>query len=166
MLTNCIEYIPKFDECLQIASHCNKYIKVYYFLDDIIHKAIKKYKPRLLEFIGELDGYKIKCARMNEDAAKYETDYDYVFHPEIDGDLKYIGYNIDDLIKIKLKRPENQEFSLHYYINLNKREQYKYHSENQNRKNNVKTMQNLLKKNLQKIHNRNKMSINPLYNIL
>ena len=44
---------------------------------------------------------------MNEIAAKYETNYEYVYHPEYEGDLKYLGYNIDDLIKIKLNRPDN-----------------------------------------------------------
>lgn len=45
---------------------------------------------------------------MNEIAAKYETNYEYEYHPEHEGDLKYLGYNIDDLIKIKLNRPENK----------------------------------------------------------
>lgn len=89
------------------ASTNPKFIKVYFYLSDIIKKTIKVYQPVINTFIGEYNGKKIRCARMNEIAAKYETNYEYVYHPEYEGDLKYLGYNIDDLIKIKLNRPDN-----------------------------------------------------------
>ena len=85
-----------------------KFIKVYFYLSDIIGKTIKVYQPIIKEFIGKYNGKKIRCALMNEIAAKYETNYEYEYHPEHEGDLKYLGYNIDDLIKIKLNRPENK----------------------------------------------------------
>lgn len=90
------------------ASNTPKFIKVYFYLPDIIGKTIKVYQPIIQKFNGEYNGKEIRCARMNEIAAKYETDYEYVYHPEYEGDLKYLGYNIDDLIKIKLNRLDNK----------------------------------------------------------
>ena len=98
----------------------NEFISVFFTTYSIIGKTIKEYKPNMIRFIGELKSHKIHCAWMDEETSNYETDYYIVYHPEREGDLKYLGYDLDEFIKINSKdnsQYEGRKFSLLMNVN-------------------------------------------------
>ena len=83
----------------------SKFIVVYFTLDNINRKnIIKEYKPKMCKFIGFLKFKQINCTWMDENTAKFETNYVIRYHPEKKGKLKYLGYEIDDWIEIMSTR--------------------------------------------------------------
>lgn len=142
------------------AAHSYEFAVVYFTEQSIQGKIAKEYKPRMKKFIGELDNEEINCAWMNSEAAIYEMDYVCEYHPEKKGDLKYLGYKIDEWIEINLNRKKGQKFPDHYVYNMLKKNELKYLSEIVSNNDlfdriekEVEEPRNLIKVQYHKIHN-------------
>ena len=66
------------------------------------------------KFTGNWKGKEIECAWMDEKTALYCKDYLCEYHPEKSGDMKYLGYDIDQWITINLNRNDSMN---QYYLN-------------------------------------------------
>ena len=98
----------------------NELIAVFFTTSSIIGKTIKQYRPNIEKFIGEYKSHKIHCAWMDEETSNYETSYYIVYHPEKEGPLKYLGYDIDEYIDINSKdnsQYEGEKFTLLMNVN-------------------------------------------------
>lgn len=79
---------------------------------DFKEKLKKTLKPKLEKFKGRLHGKDIDCAWVNEETAVYGTDYICEYHPEREGDLKFLGYEIDQWISLTLQHKQSSESDL------------------------------------------------------
>lgn len=94
---------PRF-ECRPSATCNYRFVKLYWTLESIQGKNTYEYNPIMRKCIERLDGRKIDAAWMDKKTADYCTDYVCEYHPEKEGDLKYLGYDIEEWIKININR--------------------------------------------------------------
>lgn len=105
---------PRF-ELSKTGPHKCKFCRVYFTLDSIRGKTNKMFQPKMEKFIGQLNGKKINCAWMDLITATYCSEYLCEYHDEKEGPLKYLGYDVDQWIKLNLQR--SHKYSLFDYYN-------------------------------------------------
>lgn len=101
---------PRFDFIPEAAHYCS-FTKVYFTLDSIKGKTNLEFHPRMEIFIKHEDGKKIKCAWMDETTAIYSSEYLCEYHQEKEGPLNYLGYDVDQFIKINSNLPKENNNS-------------------------------------------------------
>jgi hypothetical protein len=77
-------------------------ITVFFTLNSIRGKTTKPFHAQMETFQGTLDGHAILCAYMDEDTAKYTTN----FICELHSPGKWIGFDLETWISIKLRRAQ------------------------------------------------------------
>lgn len=107
---------PRFDFTPSACHWCYFYT-VYFTIDSIRGKTNKKYVENIQRFNGTLKGKQIHCAWMDYHSALYSSEFVCEHHPEKDGPLKYLGYNVQEWIDINLNRPKDKEYPKYHYIN-------------------------------------------------
>jgi hypothetical protein len=86
------------------ALHAFRVTKVFFTTDSIVGKTLGVYHPRMERFKGFLDGRAIDCAYMDEETAKYDSEFICEPCPGRPPPLNWIGYEMNQYIAIKLKR--------------------------------------------------------------
>lgn len=94
---------PRFDFD-QFMAHDYYFVRVYCKDDNIDGKSPPKFTPRIQKFNGHWYGNRIDCAWMDKQTAVYTKNYLCEHHPEKDGDMNYLGYNINQWINLNLRR--------------------------------------------------------------
>jgi hypothetical protein len=87
------------------ALHGFKVVKVFFTLDSIHEKTTQIFRPVCEEFLATLDGKCIRSYWMNKETAIYASTIISEPEPWRSGELCFRGYNLDEFIEIKLKRP-------------------------------------------------------------
>ena len=86
------------------ALHCYSFIKVYWTLDSIKQNLIQTF--RMEKFKGTYKGHPIDCAWMDKSTAIYTSEYICDPHDEKEGPYRYLGYDIDQYIALRIHRTE------------------------------------------------------------
>jgi hypothetical protein len=84
--------------------HC-WHVLVFSTTVSIIGKTLHPYKANMRRFDWVLDGKPIQCAYMDEQTARYETGFLCECIPSWPPPLNWVGYDLDQYIAIKSKKP-------------------------------------------------------------
>jgi hypothetical protein len=88
------------------AFHDFEVVKVFFTLASITGKTNNTYRSQMERFKGVLDGKPIDCAYMDEVTAYYDSEFLCEECPSRSPPLNWIGYEMEQYIKIKLKRSD------------------------------------------------------------
>lgn len=99
------------------ACHECDFVVVYFTLESIRDKTVKKFIPKIQTFEGSLNKQKINCAWMDKTTALYSTEYVCEYHPEKIGDMNYLGYDVFKWIDINLNRADGSNSSIYQNFN-------------------------------------------------